>query len=159
MRPVRSYNERIKALNFAMQFGGAPHAMLKDADVILVGVLGTRKVHTAILLGNKGLKVAHMPIVLCQQPDPEVVALRSRVVGLYTSVDEVIAMRHDEFFNPFRTITEPQSVRDAIATEIEYSRQLAKDFGWKEICITGLSLEEAGTQIIDLYEQRALQVQ
>jgi [pyruvate, water dikinase]-phosphate phosphotransferase / [pyruvate, water dikinase] kinase len=141
----------IEAVAFAFRHDDGQHVEgLDRAEAILVGASRTMKTPTTLYLAYHGWFAANVPLVPGIPPPPELLAVRpSRVFCLTMNPDrlqELRIARTDESEIPRETYTS----QDAIRTELRYARQLSLRHGWREIEVTGKSVEEVARQIISL---------
>ena len=70
-KPDAEYFQRIEAIEYTVRADdGKDPRMLRDADIILVGVSRTGKTPLSTFLAHQGYKVGNQPIVL-NHPPPE----------------------------------------------------------------------------------------
>lgn len=150
------YFRRIDALNFTMihDDGRLPDD-LDDADILVVGISRTSKTPTSIYLANRGYKTANLPLIpdlpLPDQLDRPTTAF---VVGLVASADRISQVRRNRVLALADGDLQSYVDRDAIASEIAFTRRLCARHGWPVIDVTRRSIEETAAAILKLYQTR-----
>jgi len=163
------YYRRIEAVEFTLQAddGQAPW-LLKDADIVLVGVSRTGKTPLSVLLSQtQGFKVANVPLVLeCPFPS-ELSALNpDRVFCLTISPTELKRIRRTRLERRNIPAYEKQmwmegsdkqsnyGDRAYVLQDLKNARKLAEDKGWTEVDVTGRAVEESASYICELMNER-----
>jgi regulator of PEP synthase PpsR (kinase-PPPase family) len=125
---------------------------LDNAEIVVVGVSRTMKTPTTLYLAYRGWLVANVPIHLELQPPPTLLALPpERVFCLLMAparLQEIRASRARAMNMPL----EPYASLENIRGELLHSRQLALDHGWRQIDVTGKSVEEVAREIVVVRE-------
>jgi len=141
-------SREIEAVDFAFRHDdGMNAADLGRAEVVLVGISRTMKTPTALFLAYRGWFAANVPIVPEISLPPELLALPAeRVICLVMSplrLQELRAVRV-----AFRGIpAESYSSMTSIREELRYSQNLAASQGWRQVDVTGKSVEEVAREI------------
>jgi regulator of PEP synthase PpsR (kinase-PPPase family) len=145
------YFKRIEAVEFTVKLDdGKDPRLLRQADIVLVGVSRTSKTPLSVFLAYKGLKVANVPIVLDHQPPKELYDVDPRrVVALTIDPESLQQIRRQRL----RTMR----VRDAssydnidhILSELEYAEELfRRNRQWPLINVTNRAVEETAGMIL-----------
>ena len=150
------YFRRIDALNFTMMHDdGILPENLEDADLVIVGISRTSKTPTSIYLANRGIKTTNIPIIP-EIPLPEVLfsVRRPLIVALIATPMRIAQIRQNRFLALNAADSESTYVnRNAIASEIAYTRKLCAEHGWPIIDVTRRSIEETAAAIYALYQE------
>ena len=152
-----SYFRRVEAVEFTVKADdGKEPRMLRQADIILVGVSRTSKTPLSTFLAHKGFKVGNIPIVL-DKPLPELLRnVDTRRVFALTIHPEVLrTIRHTRL----RTLGAPGLINyddpDYILAELEYAQDLFRAHPeWPVIDVTNKAVEETAGIILRIYEDR-----
>ena len=152
---VEAKSRQIEAVDFAFRHDDGQHARdLKRAEVVLVGVSRTMKTPVMIYLAYRGWFAANVPIVLELPPPPELLKLpASRVFCLVANPErlrELRLARVDASHLP----EEPYASLSHIRRELLLSRHLSRDHGWRQIEVSGKSVEEVAGEIVVLLAAR-----
>ena len=144
-------SREIEAVEFAFRHDDGQHTEeLDQAEVVLVGVSRTMKTPIMLYLAYRGWFAANVPIILEVPPPPELLKLPAeRVFCLVTTPDRLLELRRaraDSFNIPEEPYASPAHIRH----EILHSRRLGRDQGWRQIEVSGKSVEEAAREIITL---------
>jgi regulator of PEP synthase PpsR (kinase-PPPase family) len=158
-----NYYRQIEAIEFTLQCdsGMSPH-LLKDADVIIVGVSRTGKTPLSVVLSHTmGLKVANVPLVMGLDPphqlfEPDIDP--RRVFCLVLDPDDLLRIRENRLskgINSLRYSSEsnyadPEYLREDIAN----AKKLAEDKNYTIVDITGRAVEETSSLISAILNER-----
>lgn len=158
-RADEAYFRRIEAVEFTVKVDdGKEPRMLKQADIILVGVSRTSKTPLSVFLAYKGYKVANVPLVLDRDPPKELWEVdQRRVFALLIDPDSLEGIRKQRL----RTMRVGGMTNygqiDYILAELEFAQQLfRKNRQWPVINVTQKALEETAGTIVSLYVERGL---
>jgi len=148
---VEARSREIEAVNFAFRHDdGQNVGDLSRAEVVLVGVSRTMKTPTMLYLAYRGWFGANVPIVPGIALPPELLTLPpERVICLVMSpsrLHELRKVRVDHFGVPAETYASLESIRE----ELRYSQHLAANHGWRQIDVTGKSVEEVAREVVFL---------
>lgn len=165
------YYRRIEAVEFTLQAddGQAPW-LLKDADIIIVGVSRTGKTPLSVILSQtQGLKVANIPLVLeCPVPqellestiDPERVFCLTISPNVLKQIRrtrlerrKVSAMEKDLLLDDAEKKSN-YGDRAYVLKDLKNARDLALKQGWTEVDVTGRAVEESASYICELLNER-----
>ena len=167
------YFRRIEAVEFTLNAddGKAPW-LLKEADIIIVGVSRTGKTPLSVVLSQTmGLKIANVPLVMeCSPPkelletslDPQKVfcltIAPSELRRIRTTRLERRGVKAMETFMKDKNIDEQlksnYASRAYSLNDLKNARDLAIAQGWTEVDVTGRAVEETASYIISLMNQR-----
>jgi len=158
-RADEAYFRRIEAVEFTVKVDdGKEPRMLKQADIILVGVSRTSKTPLSVFLAYKGYKVANVPLVLDRDPPKELWEVdQRRVFALLIDPDSLEGIRKQRL----RTMRVGGMTNygqiEYILAELDYAQQLfRKNRQWPVINVTQKALEETAGTIVSLYVERGL---
>lgn len=158
-RADEAYFRRIEAVEFTVKVDdGKEPRMLKQADIILVGVSRTSKTPLSVFLAYKGYKVANVPLVLDRDPPKELWEVdQRRVFALLIDPDSLEGIRKQRL----RTMRVGGMTNygqiEYILAELEFAQQLfRKNRQWPVINVTQKALEETAGTIVSLYVERGL---
>ena len=176
-----AYYRRIEAVEFTLNADdGQRPWLLKEADVILVGVSRSGKTPLSVVLSQQlGLKVANVPLVQevpipkelldVQTIDPQRVFCltiapselkrirnsrleRSRVKEMEESTKSLL---RDEESSTISNYAD----RNYIMKDLMYANDLVLKYNWTKIDVTGRAVEETASYISELMNERQLIVQ
>jgi [pyruvate, water dikinase]-phosphate phosphotransferase / [pyruvate, water dikinase] kinase len=151
-----AYFARVEAIHWTMAHDdGLAHEDWEQADIVLAGVSRSSKTPTSIYLANRGYKTANIPIVPASPPPELLYRLRTPlVVGLTTSADRLVAVRHNRMAAMGDIGATDYVEEDAVKAELAYARRMFADQDWPVIDVTRRSIEESAAAIIRLVEER-----
>jgi len=150
---ARGHPREIEAVEFALRHDdGRQTEGLDKAEIVLVGVSRTMKTPTTLYLAYRGWLVANVPIHPELQPPHALLALPpDRVFCLLMAparLQEIRASRASAMNMPL----EPYASLEHIRRELLHSEQLSLDHGWRQIDVSGKSVEEVAREIVLLRE-------
>ncbi len=149
------YFKRVEAVEFAVRHDdGANIHTLVDADMILTGVSRTSKTPLSMYLAQRGYKTGNVPLVLGIEPPRVLFEMDPRkVFGLLIDPSSLMPMRRARVRAiGSMTYSTAYTNEDAMRRELEESRRLFREHGWKTVDISGRAMEENASRIVDLYE-------
>lgn len=180
-----SYYRRIEAVEFTLKADdGRSPWLLKEADVILVGVSRTGKTPLSVVLSQTmGLKVANVPLVLEVPPPPELLDEGTidpdRVFCLTVNPNELrrirttrLERRNVRAVEAKRGATAPLSRgaggagrdserrqstyadREYVLKDLKRARDLALAQNWTVVDVTGRAVEESASLIGEMLNSR-----
>jgi hypothetical protein len=154
-----TYFRRIEAVEFTVKADdGKEPRMLRQADIILVGVSRTSKTPLSTYLAHKGFKVGNVPIVLDSKPPAQLAEVdQRRVFALTIDPAALQGIRRARI----RTMGVSRTVNyddlDYILAELDYSEQLFRGHReWPVIDVTGKAVEETAATILGILHDRGL---
>ncbi len=145
----------IEAVEFAFRHDDGLHAEeLNQAEIVLVGISRVMKTPTTMYLAYRGWFAANVPIILEVPPPRELLRLRAdRVFCLVGAPDRLLELRRaraDSANIPEQPYASPAYIRQ----ELLHSRRLSRDRGWRQIEVTGKSVEEVAREILMLLPEK-----
>jgi regulator of PEP synthase PpsR (kinase-PPPase family) len=153
------YFERIEAVEFTVKADdGKEPRLLKQADILLLGVSRTSKTPLSVFLAHKGYKVSNVPIVL-DRPLPNTVfeVDQNRIFALTIDPETLRHIRHQRMETmrmPGRT---NYSDMDYILAELEWADDLfRKNPSWPVIDVTRKAVEETAATILKVLGERGI---
>lgn len=151
-----AYFARVDAIQFSIAHDdGVLAENWEEADILLAGVSRTSKTPTAMYLGNRGYKVANLPLVPTSPPPPELFALSNPlVVGLTTSPERLIQIRRNRLLTMGQAGDTDYVDNELVMAELAHARRLFADRGWPVIDVTRRSIEETAAAVIKLLNER-----
>jgi hypothetical protein len=152
---VEAKSREIEAVEFAFRHDDGQHAEdLRQAEVVLVGVSRGMKTPVALYLAYRGWFAANVPIILEIPPPRELLALRrGRVFCLVTTPERLLELRRARA-GSCNIPEEPYASLAQIRRELIHSRRLSLERGWRQIEVTGKSVEEVAREIITLLSSK-----
>ena len=157
------YFSRIEAMDFVLRHDdGQAVWAIDEADLVLVGVSRTSKTPLSIYLGNRGIKVANVPVVPdCPLPVELDQLSRPLVVGLTINPEPLVQIRT----NRLRQLRAEQSRAgpsfegdyaefERVRAELVYARRMFARHGWPVIDVTRRSVEESAAALLQLLRAR-----
>jgi len=153
------YFERVEAVEFTVKADdGKEPRLMKQADILLLGVSRTSKTPLSVFLAHKGYKVSNVPIVL-DRPLPDILHSvdQNRVFALTIdpeSLRDIRYQRMETMKMPGRT---NYSDMDYILAELEWAEDLfRKHPSWPVIDVTRKAVEETAAIILKILGDRGL---
>jgi regulator of PEP synthase PpsR (kinase-PPPase family) len=153
------YFRRIEAVEYTIKADdGKEPRMLRQADIILVGVSRTSKTPLSTYLAHKGFKVGNVPIVLDHPPPAQLSEVDSRRVFAMT-------IEPAELQRIRRARVETMGMRrvvnyddlDYILAELGYAESLFRQHrDWPVLDVTGKAVEETAATILGILHDRGL---
>lgn len=154
-----TYFRRIEAVEFTVKADdGKEPRMLRQADIILVGVSRTSKTPLSTYLAHKGFKVGNVPIVLDHPPPPQLAEVDpQRIFALTISPDSLQGIRRARLLTMGLSKSVNYDDMDYILAELEYAERLfASHRDWPLIDVTGKAVEETAATILGILHDRGL---
>ena len=155
-----SYYRRVEAVEFTLNCDdGMKPRLWKDADIVLLGVSRTGKAPLSVVLAQTmGLKVANVPLVVDLDPPPQLFQIDPQRVFLLTlSLTDLQRIRKNRLSREMRKATNAESNYadlNYLERDLEHSRQIAREYGYKEIDVTGRAVEETASYISSVLNRR-----
>ncbi len=150
------YFRRIESVEFAVKSDdGKEPRNFKKADVVLVGVSRTSKTPLSLLLAQRGLKVANLPLVLgAALPFELREAPADRVVGLTINIDQLCEIRQARLKQLGMPGETNYGMREHVREELEYAEGLFRDHNWPVVDVTGRAVEETAVIVLETMRER-----
>ncbi len=151
------YFKRVKAIEYTIAADdGGNSSILKEADVVIIGVSRTGKSPLCMYLAHKGIKAANIPLVPEIEPPIQLFQIDpSRIIGLTRSTHSLEHIRttrmHMMGFDPDRSI---YVKFDRILSEIDYASGIMERLGAVVFDVTARAIEETAHQILNLLRDR-----
>lgn len=156
-----SYFRRIEAVEFTVKADdGKETRMLKEADIVIVGVSRTSKTPLSTFLAYKGFKVGNVPIVLDRPLPKELFAIdQRRIFALNIEPQALREIRKVRL----RAMGMPSETNygdlEYILAELEYAQQLFKSQPkWPLVDVTNKAIEETAATILHIFHERGFDV-
>jgi len=148
---VRARSRQIEAVEYAFRHDDGLHPEgLRRAEAVLVGASRTMKTPTSLFLAYQGWFVGNVPLVPEIQIPPAITEIRAeRIFCLVMSparLRQLRRARSSYLSIPEETYASPE----AIQNEIRHSRKLSAEHGWRQIDVTGKSVEEVAREVVML---------
>ena len=161
----QDYFRMIEAVEYTRKMDdGSNPGEWKDCDLLLLGVSRTGKTPLSIFLGQRGYKVANLPLVPGVPPPPELFEIdQEKIVGLLIDPQVLLQIRTNRLENLFSknkgvgagsaaSYSEIRSVRAEIAAAKELFDANPR---WPVMDVTFRSVEETAARILKfLYSRR-----
>jgi len=154
-----AYFKRIEAIEFTVKADdGKEPRMLRQADVVLVGVSRTSKTPLSVYLAYKGYKVANVPIVLDRDPPPDLWEVdQRRVVALTIDPDSLEGIRKQRLRSMRMHGGTNYGDMGYILAELDYAEELfRRNRHWPLVNVTGKALEETAATILAMFQERGV---
>ena len=157
---TETYFQRIAAVEFTVKADdGKEPRMLKDADIVLVGISRTSKTPLSVFLAHKGYRVGNVPLVLDRDPPEtlwEVDPLR--VFGLTIQPSSLMNIRKERLQSMRMSGRTNYGQLDYILAELDYANDLfARNREWPVIDVTNNAVEETAATILKILSDRGLE--
>jgi len=145
----QNYFDKMDAIEFAVRCDdGKDLAGLTQADIVLIGISRTSKTPLSIYLAHLGYKVANIPLVPEVMPPKELFSIpREKIVGLTIDPDILRSIRRERLKVIQMPAAEYSQV-ERIFKELEYGKSIMERLGCRVLEVTGRSLEELATLIL-----------
>ncbi len=152
-----SYFRRVEAVEFTVKVDdGKEPRMLRQADIILVGVSRTSKTPLSTFLAHKGYKVGNVPIVLDRPPPDQLFEVdQNRIFALTIRPDTLREIRQSRLRHMRMSDRTNYGDIDYILAELEYAEELfAANSEWPVLDVTNKAVEETAATIISILHDR-----
>lgn len=148
---IEARSRQIEAVEFAFRHDDGQYAdELSRAEVVLVGVSRTMKTPTTLYLAYQGWFAGNVPIVPEVPMPPTLLSLPSERIFC-------LAMEPNRLFELRRVRADylaippmPYASLENIKKELRHAQRLSTTHGWRQIDVTGKSVEEAAREIVVL---------
>ncbi len=151
------YFRRIEAVEFTVKADdGKEPRLLRQADLVLVGVSRTSKTPLSTFLAHKGFKVGNVPLVLDRPPPPQLFEVDQEKIFALTIDPEILRTIRWERLRAMGLGSDTNySDMDYILAELEYAEELFRgNPEWPVIDVTNKALEETAATILRVLQQR-----
>ncbi len=151
------YFRRIESVEFAVKSDdGKDPRNFKKADLILVGVSRTSKTPLSLILAQRGLKVANLPLVLGVSLPYELrEAPSDRVMGLTIGIDQLCEIRQARLKQLGMPSETNYGMREHVREELDYAENLFRENGWPVVDVTGRAIEETAVIVLEKIRERS----
>jgi regulator of PEP synthase PpsR (kinase-PPPase family) len=156
-----TYFRRIEAVEYTVKADdGKEPRMLKEADIVLVGVSRTSKTPLSTFLAHKGFKVGNVPIVLDRQPPRELYSIdQKRIFALIIDPESLQNIRKTRLMAMGMPEDTNYADIDYIMAELEWAQKLYKSNPiWPVIDVTNKAVEETTAVILHIFHERGFSV-
>jgi len=153
------YFQRVEAVEFTVKADdGKEPRLLKQADIVLVGVSRTSKTPLSVFLAHKGFKVSNVPIVLDRPFPAELQDVdQGRIFALTIDPESLQVIRHQRIATMQMPGRSNYSDMDYILAELAWSEELfRRQPSWPVIDVTRKAVEETAATIIKIMGERGL---
>jgi hypothetical protein len=153
------YFRRVEAVEFTVKADdGKEPRMLRQADLVLVGVSRTSKTPLSVFLAHKGYRVSNVPVVLERPLPGELDAIDQRRIYALTIDPEAL---RDIRRQRLKTMAMPAQTNygdmDYILAELEWAEHLFRQRpAWPVVDVTRKAVEETAATILKLMLERGL---
>jgi regulator of PEP synthase PpsR (kinase-PPPase family) len=139
----------IEAVEFAFRHDdGQRPDELEWAEVVLVGVSRTMKTPTTLFLAYRGWFAANVPIIEhVSMPEALRRVPAERVFCLMMAPSRLLELRQARAEH-LGVPLEPYASLASIRRELHHAQKVALDEGWREVEVTGKSVEEVAREIL-----------
>jgi regulator of PEP synthase PpsR (kinase-PPPase family) len=153
-----AYFARVDAIQFTIAHDdGLNSQNWEEADILLAGVSRTSKTPTSIYLANRGYKTANIPLVPEAPPPANLFTLKHPlVVGLVTSADRLVQVRRNRLLSLNQAPDTDYVDEEKVKAEVANARRMFADNDWPVLDVTRRSIEESAAAIINLFNEREL---
>lgn len=153
------YFRRIEAVEFTVKADdGKEPRMLRQADIVLVGVSRTSKTPLSVFLAHKGYRVSNVPVVLDHPlPDELMEVDQQRIFALTIDPEALQDIRQQRLKTLAIGHYSSYGDMDYILAELEWSEKLFRRHpGWPVIDVTRKAVEETAAMILKVLQERGL---
>lgn len=151
-RMDEEYFRRVKAIEFAIKCDdGKSPELLKEADIVLIGVSRSGKTPLAMYLAHRGLMVANMPLVPESPVPMELFEVpNNKIIGLMIDPAKLMRIRWERLrvlgLDPGVSMYARQ---ERIEEELRYAKQIIGVLKAKIFDVTNKAVEETAQEIMD----------
>jgi regulator of PEP synthase PpsR (kinase-PPPase family) len=144
--------ERITAIDFTLEHDDGQRLRdIAHADVVLVGVSRVSKSTMCLLLAYRGIRAANVPLLLGQEPPPELLKFDSRkIIGLTACATFIKALREARVRGMHMLPLDNYVDASEIAKELRYASEVMAKHAWRSIDITAKPTEDVAREIVSL---------
>ena len=153
------YFKRIDALEFAVKYDdGKDINVLKEADVIILGVSRTSKTPLSLYLANRNIKVMNVPIIQDLILPEQLYEVKRKVIGLTNSVEQLNKLREERLKTLGVVGNSDYTDEIQIFEELEYALEIMGKLGCPIIDVQNKAVEETAELIIGIMRERGQEV-
>jgi regulator of PEP synthase PpsR (kinase-PPPase family) len=154
-----SYYRKVDAIGFTVEHDDGRGTLLKDAEIVLVGLSRTCKTPISMYLAcNFGVKIANIPIVasdimlnnfLCRLSDIP----REKIIGLQMQADVLAKIREERSLYLAGKVQSQEEIQDyydlrVIRHELAFCQRLFDEQGWQIVDVTRRAIEEVSLEVL-----------
>ena len=141
----------IEAVDFAFRHDDGQHlSTLSRAEIVLVGVSRTMKTPVTLYLARRGWFACNVPIVPGVELPIEIDAIPAeRIFGLTMRPARLLELRRTRA-QILRMQEGPYAQLPDIRAELNEASEICRVRGWRQVNVTGKSVEEVSREILDL---------
>jgi regulator of PEP synthase PpsR (kinase-PPPase family) len=153
------YFRRVEAVEFTVKADdGKEPRLVRQADIILLGVSRTSKTPLSVFLAHKGYKVSNVPIVLNRPLSDEIRTIdQNRIFALTIDPESLQVIRHGRLATMQMPGRLKYSDMDTILAELEWAEDLyRRNPSWPVINVTRKAVEETAATILKIMSDRGL---
>jgi len=153
------YFRRVEAVEFTVKADdGKEPRLLRQADIILVGVSRTSKTPLSVFLAHKGFRVSNVPIVLEQDPPHELYNLdQRRIFGLMIDPESLRDIRNKRLETMRVASRTNYDDMGYILAELDWCEDIFRQHPeWPVIDVTRRAVEETAAIILRIMGERGL---
>lgn len=153
------YYRRIEAIEFTVKADdGKDPRMLKQADIVLVGVSRTSKTPLSVFLAHKGYKVCNIPIVHNKDLPPFIEDIdQRRIFALTIDPETLQTIRKQRLITMMVQNYSSYGDMGYILDELEWSERLFRNHSdWPVIDVTQKAVEETAATILNIMSDRGI---
>lgn len=153
------YFRRIEAIEFTVKADdGKDPRMLREADIVLVGVSRTSKTPLSVFLAHKGYKVCNIPIVFEKDLPNYIDDIdQRRIFALSIDPDTLQTIRKQRLITMMVQNYSSYGDMDYILAELEWAEGLFKNrASWPVIDVTQKAVEETAATILNIMSDRGI---
>jgi regulator of PEP synthase PpsR (kinase-PPPase family) len=150
------YFRRIESVEFAVKSDdGKDPRNFRKADLILVGVSRTSKTPLSLILAQRGLKVANLPLVLGVSLPYEIREVPpEKVMGLTIGIEQLCEIRQARLKQLGMPSETNYGMREHVREELDYAAALFKEHKWPVVDVTGRAIEETAVIVLEKMKER-----
>lgn len=153
------YFRRVEAVEFTVKADdGKEPRMLREADIVLIGVSRTSKTPLSVFLAHKGYKASNYPLVLDREPPEELWEVDpQRIFALTIDPHRLQEIRHRRLQTMHMSDRTNYGQLDYILAELDFAHDLySRTKEWPVIDVTGKAVEETAAIILKIMADRGL---
>jgi regulator of PEP synthase PpsR (kinase-PPPase family) len=154
-----SYYKKVDAIGYTVEHDDGRGSLLKDAEIVLVGLSRTCKTPIAMYLAcNFGVKVANIPIVdndiMKENISRRLSEIhREKIIGLSMQADVLAKVREERSLFLAGTHRSHEEIQDyydlrVIRRESAFCRRLFDERGWQTVDVTRRAIEEVSLEVL-----------
>ena len=154
------YYKKVDAIGYTVEHDDGRGSMLKDADIVLLGLSRTCKTPISMYLAcNFGVKVANIPIIPDETMKQNLLSRltavrRETIVGLMMQPEVLAKIREERSDYLADSAKSKQNLQDyfdvrVVREEYAFCRKLLRDSNYQSVDVTRRAIEEISIEILD----------